>query len=146
MFNASNTRHFTEIARFTFQVPKTGTRFALNLKPVVEGEMRGLQVTAASDLPFPAGAKIDPGIGAPFRPGDAESVIYKGGNGATFIDVDGEDYDLFKVVLVDPGKDGASYNGTSGAVIYFKAASAIPPELGGEGILQEDPYRGFESG
>src|SRR5688572_10710209 len=98
MFQASNTRHFVSSARFTFVVPKTGTRFEINVKPIAEGGMRGLKVTTASGAkPMPDGAKINPGIGPDFRPDDPESVIYKGGNGAVFIDVDGEEYDLFKV-------------------------------------------------
>ena len=96
--------------------------------------------------PMPDGAKINPGIGPDFRPGDPESVIYKGGSGAMFIDVDGEEYDLFKVVLVDPGNDGATMSNEGGAVIHFKTSDAIPPELGGEGVLKENPFRNLENG
>lgn len=158
MFKANNLRIVSDGARLSFQAPSTGNLFVFHVRfRTVKGIWmdRGVVFDRASDAPFPQGAFMCGSRGEIFQPGShrelyqpgeesdccREYVLPKRSNACSLTDTDGQNYELFSVYLVDDGRYG---KGDSGGVLYFHATAAIPPELGGDGILQYDPTRGFE--
>lgn len=92
---------------------------------------------------FPQDAVLHSGTGESFPPG-TDCFVPKGAT-CSITDTDGQNYGLFEVTIVDP--DGEIYHGSgrAGGVLYFHSTPAIPPELGGAGVLKQDPARYLES-
>lgn len=144
----------TNGSRLSFQVPKTGTKFTLWVKFVAVGErgsvMKGATIQVANhkgDPVLPDGVQFIDSFQQPFVPDGKHLAAKKDTNPCSFTDVDGENYDLFKVGLVDEGGGGSRHdNSDGGGTLYFHDPAAIPPELGGQGILKDDPNRNLENG
>lgn len=154
MLFSGNKRIVDSGVLLTFCAPKTGNRFALIVSFVaVKDEhdrvVKGVKISTREPrpgdrIPFPEGAQLIGAMGEPFQPGD-DYLLPKGSNSCSVTDTDGANYDLFKVDLVDDGED-ESVAKRAGGVLYFHDERAIPPELGGEGVLRDNPNRFFEGG
>lgn len=156
MYMPGNRRIVSDGSRLTFTAEKTGSRFILVVKFVAGQDELGRsfkgvkiatpgqdQLKPGDQAPFPQGAKLVGSVGETFRPDD-DYILPKGHNECSVTDVDGDNYGLFSVELVDQGEDGGHMKNTAGGVLYFHDERAIPPELGGRGILADNPRCHFE--
>ncbi len=149
MYNADGRKIVFDGAHLTFTVAWTGEQFACHIRFVAGKDRhgrhtKGVRILGAEGSTFPSGALLRGAQGETFRPGD-DYVLPKQHNPCSFVSKDGASYDLFKVELVDQGEDGHAMHNTAGGVLYFHDPDAIPPELGGRGLLKEDPNRNLES-
>jgi len=96
---------------------------------------KGVRFVGEGRSEIPEGWQIRDEMGNPITPGDGH-VIPKAHNSCS-IDVGGENFELFSVYLVDGGGKRNSMD-SSGGVLHYHSEAAK------NGLLQEDPNRGFE--
>lgn len=131
MFFPDNTRPSEGITRVSFLVHKTGRTFsiALNRAMSADGRIMGVKISTLENSPLPQGTELLGAMGELLAP-KSEYLLPAGHNHCSFRDADGTSYPLFSVL-----EDGQ---------LYFPTAAAIPHELGGSGLLMEDPMHHLE--
>lgn len=144
MFKIDNRKIVLDGARLTFVAPATGNKFEIAVRFVGHGEVRGAAVSLASGALWPAGAVFhdETGTGTVLHH-EVPALVAKGAT-CSITDVDGVNYGLFRVDLVDPGSTPSHRRDDPGGVLYFHSTPAIPPELGGDGQLIDDSTRHLE--
>lgn len=96
--------------------------------------VKGVMFVADGRSEIPEGVQLRDEMGEPMTPGDGH-ILPKAHN-ACSVDVDGENFELFSVHLVDGG--GRDSMDSSGGVLHFHSEEAK------DGILKPDPHRGLE--
>jgi hypothetical protein len=146
MYFPDNRRTVKNQVRLSFNCSRANVSFAIVVEFVAQGVKLDLPTdnAQASDAhvrtPLPAGVQFHDEMGNPMTRGDGH-IVPKGHN-ACSVNVLGVNYELFTVESVDDGQAAESH--APGGTLYFHAAAAIPPELGGKGILEDDPYHSLE--
>lgn len=78
--------------------------------------LKGVRIRAESEIPV--GMRLLNGDGQVIVPGDGQ-VIRKSGLGCSVTDIDGCNYPLFRVMMVDGGTLGRERNDDAGAALAF---------------------------
>ncbi len=145
MYIPSNRRIADNGTQLTFTEEATGLKMVLQIL-FVSVDMgsgkptKGVRIKTVA--PLPAGVQLLDCAGQPIMPNTDDHLVVKGLTECSVTCGD-NNYGLFAVELVDDGQDSSPLN-KAGGVLYFHSRDVIPPELGGSGLLRDQPNRFLE--